>query len=61
MQEGVCLDGCVFVLMLGRVEDEQGSERTSELEGRIGAMHTSSYQTFLQVRFVCFFASTIFM
>ena len=33
MQEGVCLDECMFVLMQGRVEDEQGSEMTSEREG----------------------------
>ena len=34
MQEGVCLDGCMFVLMRGRVENERGSGRTSEREGR---------------------------
>ena len=34
MQEGVCLDGCMFVFMRGRVEDEHGSGPTSELEGR---------------------------
>ena len=32
MQEGVCLDGCMFVLMRGRGEDEQDSGPTSELE-----------------------------
>ena len=36
MQEGVCLDGCMFVLMCGRVEDEQSSGPTSEREGRRG-------------------------
>ena len=34
MQEGVCLDGCMFVLMSGRVEDERESGPTSEREGR---------------------------
>ena len=33
MREGVCLDGCMFVLICGRVEDGQGSGPTSELEG----------------------------
>ena len=36
MQEEVCLGGCMFVLMCGRVEDEQGSGPTSELERRRG-------------------------
>ena len=36
MQEGICLDGCMFVLMGGRVEDEQGIGPTRELEGRRG-------------------------
>ena len=36
MKEGVCLDGCMLVLMGGRVEDEQGSGPTSEREGRRG-------------------------
>ena len=34
MQEGVCLDGCMFMLMCGRVEDEQGCGLTCEREGR---------------------------
>ena len=36
MQEGVCLDGCMFVLMRGRGEDEQGNGPTCEREGRRG-------------------------
>ena len=31
---GSCLDGCMFVLIWGRVEAEQGNGPTSELEGR---------------------------
>ena len=30
----------MFVLMLGRVEDEQGSGPTSDREGRRGGRHT---------------------
>ena len=35
-QAGVCFDGCIFVLIRGRVENEQGSGPTSEREGRRG-------------------------
>ena len=33
MQEVICLDRCMFVLMWGRVEDEQGGRPTSERTG----------------------------
>ena len=40
MQEGVCLDGCMLVLMGDRVEDEQGSGPTANGKGGEMGRHT---------------------
>ena len=45
MQERVCLDGCMFVLMEGRVEDKQGSGPTREWEGRRGGSTEKNDET----------------